>query len=1270
MHRKRGTRTRRAVPRLASALLCIFLLAAAPAGAAKTHVFLETFGSAAHPTLYKARGMAVDQQTGELYVIDVKAQALYRFDEDGTPSDFSALGTNVIEGFDFRSEPGVPTEGEVAIDESGTATDGDIYVTQPLTHDVEIFNSAGERIGTLTGNSEETYEEASSAEYSTPCGVAVDAAGRVFVSIGGPLEGAESRIYEYTPTANPPANADAGESVATEVPNTCDLAVGTGANAGLLFSAFSETGRWGAAAIDPETGAAEIFMEETHAVNAIALDPETGHVYTGSAGEGAFPRRIREWSFAEGSATEISEYLPSEISTGISASNAVGIAVDGATGKVYISGGSEEHGSETEVGVLSPLVTVPDVEAEAAAISGETSAVLRGTVNPWGVELSECFFEYGTSTAYGQTAPCEEPDAAEVGGGEEAVAVHADVSGLGAETRYHYRLVAANAESGKQIYSSDETLKTPSEPAIEAEWAASVGAAGATLSASINPENAPTTYLVEWGADSGYGNATAEAEVGEDATGHTVSVTLEGLTPGATYHYRFLAFNRLGEAVGGDKEFTTFRTPAADTSCPNQALRTGAASALPDCRAYEMVSHAVHEGADILQMINISSDPAALDQAASEGDALTYSTYHAAEGAVSAPYTSQYIARRGTAGWEADPISPERGTPLNPIPFLDVEFRAFSADLCQAWLLHDPDTNLLAAGAIEGYANLYRRTDCGTTEYETVTAAEVAPQEGDGDFYPDLEGVAEEGDLAVFRVKDKLIEEATAARYQVYGYSEGALRLICVLPSGVRFVGNCTVGTANSAVGLRTSSVQNAVAADGSRVYWTAGETETETVPSGPGTIYLRINPGKAQSKVSGGTCTQATKACTLPVSGTVSSSKARFWGAARNGEEALFEVEEGELKGNLYEYDAESRESTLVAGEVLGVLGGGEDLGRVYLVSEEALASGATEGEPNLYLYEAADQSFRFIAALSEEDVSQAQEEPTPVNHQPILHAAQASTDGEQLTFMSTASPTGYDNTDQATDEADAEVYLYDATAAEGEGELVCASCNPTGARPTGRVLEFEGKQNGEWPVAAHIATAESQLYAPKALTDGGKRLFFMSFEALVPGDENGEQDVYEWEEPGTGTCTTEANDYVAADGGCIYLISSGQASEGATFLDADEDGGEVFFTTAQSLVTEDKGLIDIYDARVDGGFAAAEEAAECEGSSCQGAATAPGSESPGSSAAQATGNVTATKVKSCGKGKRRVRRHGKVRCVKKSSSKHHKKSKKKSHKNKGKGR
>ena len=60
----------------------------------------------------------------------------------------------------------------------------------------------------------------------------------------------------------------------------------------------------------------------------------------------------------------------------------------------------------------------------------------------------------------------------------------------------------------------------------------------------------------------------------------------------------------------------------------------------------------------------------------------------------------------------------------------------------------------------------------------------------------------------------------------------------------------------------------------------------------------------------------------------------------------------------------------------------------------------------------------------------------------------ARVSPDGRYLAFMSARSLTGYDNLDANSGQPDEEVFLYRR---RKPGGLVCASCDPTGARPVG---------------------------------------------------------------------------------------------------------------------------------------------------------------------------------------------------------------------------
>lgn len=87
-----------------------------------------------------------------------------------------------------------------------------------------------------------------------------------------------------------------------------------------------------------------------------------------------------------------------------------------------------------------------------------------------------------------------------------------------------------------------------------------------TINATVNPNNADTTYQFEWGASRRYGNdiPIAPAGVGSGTSYVPVGQTITGLTPGTTYHYRIVAKNTDGTTTGADGTFTTKPIPVVD----------------------------------------------------------------------------------------------------------------------------------------------------------------------------------------------------------------------------------------------------------------------------------------------------------------------------------------------------------------------------------------------------------------------------------------------------------------------------------------------------------------------------------------------------------------------------------------------------------------------------------------------------------------------------------------------------------------------------------
>ncbi|MEJ7707370.1 MAG: fibronectin type III domain-containing protein [Nocardioidaceae bacterium] len=101
------------------------------------------------------------------------------------------------------------------------------------------------------------------------------------------------------------------------------------------------------------------------------------------------------------------------------------------------------------------------------------------------------------------------------------------------------------------------SMPAPQAPAVVTGSATGVGPDGATLTGTVNPQGAATTYHFEYGISTSYGNATTSSSAGSAATAQDVSAALTGLSPSTTYHYRVVATNTTGTTNGDDRSFTT-----------------------------------------------------------------------------------------------------------------------------------------------------------------------------------------------------------------------------------------------------------------------------------------------------------------------------------------------------------------------------------------------------------------------------------------------------------------------------------------------------------------------------------------------------------------------------------------------------------------------------------------------------------------------------------------------------------------------------------------
>ncbi|MFL5883579.1 MAG: N-acetylmuramoyl-L-alanine amidase [Thermoleophilaceae bacterium] len=101
-----------------------------------------------------------------------------------------------------------------------------------------------------------------------------------------------------------------------------------------------------------------------------------------------------------------------------------------------------------------PATAKPAATTGTVTAIGSSTATVTGTVNPNGATTTY-FFQYGTSTSYGNAAPSP---AASAGSGTSAQSVSATLAGLRPKAKYHYRLVASN--SAGTTYGADRTFTT------------------------------------------------------------------------------------------------------------------------------------------------------------------------------------------------------------------------------------------------------------------------------------------------------------------------------------------------------------------------------------------------------------------------------------------------------------------------------------------------------------------------------------------------------------------------------------------------------------------------------------------------------------------------------------------------------------------------------------------------------------------------------------------------------------------------------------------
>jgi len=153
--------------------------------------------------------------------------------------------------------------------------------------------------------------------------------------------------------------------------------------------------------------------------------------------------------------------------------------------------------------------------------------------------------EYGQTSAYGNTSALD----------TTLVTNHAQpLTGLTPGAVYHFRVRSTNAV-GLTTISADDTFTMVAAPAVSNVGVSNITGSSATFTWATDQA---ADSQIEFGTTSGYGSfSPLETSL---TTSHTLTVT--GLTPGTTYHFRVRSTNDLGlTSASSDNTFTTVAVP-------------------------------------------------------------------------------------------------------------------------------------------------------------------------------------------------------------------------------------------------------------------------------------------------------------------------------------------------------------------------------------------------------------------------------------------------------------------------------------------------------------------------------------------------------------------------------------------------------------------------------------------------------------------------------------------------------------------------------------
>jgi hypothetical protein len=1081
---------------------------------------------------------------------------------------------------------------------------GDVYVVDKGNNRVEWFNSTGTFEGQFNGSGLLPNEGLIKppAPLEKPAGVAIDNT---------------CPLHEQT-TGKP---LSAGECEALDPSNGDVYVVDTGHN---VIDKFSLTGAYIGQLAESELGS--LFG----ALEGVAVDPE-GKVWVYQE-SGAID------SFSDALANEFQASRSSPFGTG------PGFAVD-SKDNLYVRRGEPFFAKISSSG-QQLIESVDEEESTAAAVDLSSN---DGSSNDVYIDNVTTVGKFSTTGS--KSTLIERFGAGHVTSG----------SGIAVSSTSGEVYVADATADAVDIFNLP-----PTPPTIDSTSTGSVTSASADLLASINPNGEDTTYHFEYGTSTSYGARTPEVDIGSGQIDQAVTQDVPGLQPNTTYHFRVVAHNVTGTTPGHDDTFVydtapgglpdgrayemvtpadkagSVVSPSGSTIAAGGSSLVGVSSgAFAGLSNDELPSQGVASYRFARTETGWVTTPLQVFQGWRQSVGVSDSVWKPAGG-----FGVQYLSLRQADGSVSD-VGPVWPRTFGSVPNTTYSVEGAASEAAHGivfssaaptpqWLF---DTNVVGRSLYEyvgvnnseptlvgvsggpGSTTLIGR--CGTT---LGTSEQVS-------FGSKYNAVSESGQSVFFTV------EADSGSLSSVSTSTWASTSECTNggPTGTapptnelyaRLGGSqtvwvsepqCTPASAchnvttepytTKAASEAAGMVFEGASADGSKVFFTTTQQLTNSDTDATRDLYeydFNAPAGQRLSQVSAGGSGDAT-----PGSGAEVEGVSRI---SEDGSHVYFVA-----KG------------VLTTSPSPGAQG--------YGAHDEPVSSGALAqaGAENLYVYDTETKQTAFIAELCsgpEESGSVADAYcPSSLNSNPwsfgpashndqILwsHSAaggderpvQSTPDGSSLVLTSYGDLTADDTSTVR------QVFEYDAQ----EEKLLRVSVGQDG-------FNDNGNTNAGNP-SSHVSdTGDASIVTPlydasgqeagwtrggalaRTMSDNGSYVFFQSPVGLTPLalndvaiDSEGDlaQNVYEYH---------EGHVYLISDGkdtSTIPRVSGNRQTSGVLLAGASASGGDVFFTTVDPLVPQDTDTeVDIYDARIGGGFPGPVASTECQGETCQGVQGAP---------------------------------------------------------------